>query len=735
VSPAASPAERDLRVLLYGQINMNLIDGSSVWLASVAQMLTTLPGVEVTLLLRYPAERELLTAPLAAHPRIELAPAPTGPDGAPLSPRQAVDELERLDSERPFDVVLLRGTEVAERAASQGAFAGRLWVYYLPPHDFVPGTQLDHLRLLGEGCARILCQTEPIRALAEAAIPEHAEKLILLPPMIPGPGPDEIDAAGSPERSEEEPFRMIYAGKIAPEYYFLEMVEILGRLRVTRPEAELAVIGDKVHDPPENPAFRPAAEAALSGTEGLVWLGGVPRERVAELLAEADVALSIRHPEMARSRELSTKVLEYGAAGCAVLLNRTPLYEALLGADYPLFATDPGEALAALDRAAGDPALRKRAAAACAAATERHTFERVAAGLERYLRAHAPAASAGDGPRLLFAGHDLKFLAQIPGHTRAAGAEVREDPWQAHDRHSVRNSRRMLRWAQVVMCEWCLGNAVWYSEHLAPEQRLVIRYHRMERETDYPERVRIERVDHVAFVGRHLLEEAAERFSWPEQKLRVVPNSVDVGALRRDKLPGSEFNLAVLGFVPARKRLDRALDVLEVLRARDRRYRLIVKGRPPWDYDWIMRREEERVHYALLYGRLERSPLLRDAVSFEQFSPNVPAFLRKVGILLSTADHEGHQVALAEAMASGCLPVVLDRAGAREQYGERWVHDSPTEAAASVLALAESGALGAEQRRAAEYAERWSVERIMPLWDELLGLAAAPDRVADGVPA
>ena len=165
------------------------------------------------------------------------------------------------------------------------------------------------------------------------------------------------------------------------------------------------------------------------------------------------------------------------------------------------------------------------------------------------------------------------------------------------------------------------------------------------------------------------------------------------------------------------------------MRAHDPRYRLIVKGRPPWDYSWIMRREEERLHFEAVYHRLERTPLLRGSVSFEEFSPNVPAFLRKVGIILSTADHEGHQVALAEGMASGCLPVVIDRPGAREQYGDDWVHETPERAAQSILRLAGDGELPAEQRRAAEYAERWSVERIMPLWDAALGLSGAS---ADG---
>jgi glycosyltransferase involved in cell wall biosynthesis len=418
-------------------------------------------------------------------------------------------------------------------------------------------------------------------------------------------------------------------------------------------------------------------------------------------------------------------VLEYGAAGCAVLLNRTPLYEDLLGPDYPLFANDPDAALAALLRARDDPGLREQAAARCEAAARAFTFERVAIDLEPHLRrvagggSMAPAFS--ERSRLVFAGHDFKFLAQIEDHARAAGAEVREDRWAGHNEPSA-ETPELLEWAEVALCEWCLGNAVTYSRGVRDDQRLVIRFHRVERTTEYPAMVEIDRVDRVVFVGPHLREEAIQRYSWPEEKLIVVPNAVDVGVLRREKLPESSFNLGMVGFVPAIKRLDRALDLVELLRARDPRFRLIVKGQPPWALPWIRKRDDERRFFQQAYGRIESAPLLRGAVSFEDHGPNIPAFLRKVGIILSTSDWEGHQVALAEGMASGCVPVIIDRPGAREQYPDRWIHDSPEQAAAAILGLLDGGELDAEQARAAEFAERWSVEKIMPLWDDVLGL-------------
>ncbi|HEX3294398.1 MAG TPA: glycosyltransferase family 4 protein [Solirubrobacterales bacterium] len=362
-----------IRFGLYAEVNMNLIDGSSVWVQSVSQTLTQIEGVEVTLLLRAPAQRDVLTAPLRANPRIELvSPEEVGHE-RPLEVGEALDALERLDGERGFDHVFLRGAGISAQAARRQSFPGRLWSYYLTPHDFQPGQEIDQLRLIAPASERVLCQTEPIRELATAAVPEQAEKLTLLPPMIPS-------VAKRARRPKGGELKLVYAGKFAPEYYFLEIIDTFRRLRRTHPDAELHLIGDKIHNPPADPGFKPAVQAALEETENVVWHGGVARTEVDKLLREADVALSVRHPMM--DKELATKVLEYGAAGCAVLLNRTALYEQLLGADYPLFATDPGEILAVLKQTAKNSDLRDEAADRCAEAAREYTFKRVAEQLE-----------------------------------------------------------------------------------------------------------------------------------------------------------------------------------------------------------------------------------------------------------------------------------------------------------------------------------------------------------------
>jgi glycosyltransferase involved in cell wall biosynthesis len=716
-----------LRIAVYGEINMNLIDGSSVWLQSLAQTLTCVDDTEVTVLLSFPEEREVLINQLRSSARIEVVePRDIGHVG-PLDASQALSGLERLDLDRRFDLLLLRGSRICEEACERPALAGRLWLYFLPSYAGRAEETAARLRTMAPRADRILCQTEALRESAADVIPNHVEKLILLPPMIPPP------PAGRPSRSSQGPLRLIYAGKFAPEYQFLEMVSLFESLRRELPESRFDVVGDKIHDPPADPGFKAAAEEALAKTENLVWHGGVSRSETQELLRAADVALSVRHPAMLHSRELSTKVLESGAAGCAVVLSRTPIYEQLLGADYPLFVREPVDALDALLRLGHEPGLRSAAAERCERASRQYSFERVAAGLEPHLRQRRKRARHSSTAKLVIAGHDLRFVGPVRSALDPLGISVREDVWEAHTKHSVSESRSLLGWADVVLCEWCLGNAVWYSRNAEPEMRLVIRLHRVENESEYPAEVDSDRVDAWVFVAEHIMDEAVRRFALPTDKVRVIPNLVELGRFGSQKLPGATFNLGMVGFVDSRKRLDLALDVVERLRAADPRFRLIVKGKPPWEFPWVWQREEERRYYERVYKRMARSPLLREAVTFDPFGPDVPAFLDKVRFLVSTSDSEGDQVAVAEAAASGAIPVVLERPGAAEQYPPSWVHDSPDAAAGAILDVVYGHRIEAESSRALEFAKgRWSHQNVAPLWAEALGLSVerAPEPAA-----
>lgn len=727
------------RVAVYGEIDPNLVDGSSVWLQSICQVLASLDGVEVTLLLRRPLqpERRFLLEALEVDDAIEVV---DGGEQRLLAPAEALDLLGELDRERgPFDLVVLRGQAVLSEAAGRAGFDGRLWPYAMTGRGMPDAT----LRALAARSHRLLCQTDAVAEELREIAPEAGGSVLVLPPMIPDAGPlsrrDGLGAEGSP-------LRLVYSGKVAPEYCWLETVEAFGALRAAQPGAELHVLGDKVHRPPDQPEFHEGATRALRETEGLRWHGAVPRPTVPDLLAECHLALSIREPGVEAAREISTKVLEYGAAGLPVVLNRAPAYERLLGNDYPFFIDDPAEAGSVLTGPALDPELRAAAASACHAASRDFTFSSVAARLADHLpqpaQSSTPTPSTnGSSPdatsttRVLVAGHDLKFLNPIREAIAATGNTIAEDVWLSHTEHNEAASRLALEQADVILCEWCLGNAVWYSRNKRPDQRLVVRLHRMEIYTDYPKEVDIGNVHRVVCVSKHIADEAIERFGWDPEKLLVIPNSIDVERFRLSKPEEARYTLAMVGYVPQRKRLDLALDVIESLRRRDQRFRLLLVGHPPSGFGWVVRRPDEVDFFRRCYSRIQASDELRGGVTFLPFTENLPPIFQQAGLVLSTSDSEGHQVALAEGAASGAVPVIIDRPGARDQYPSRWVHPSVDKAVDAVLDL------GADEWRsegtlAVDHAADWLPRSILPRWMETLepeGQSLAGAREGDGV--
>ena len=709
---------RPIRIALYGDVNLNIIDGSAIWLVSLAETLHAGPRVDLTVLLKAPEQRSSVTAPL--H-RLEKARLVTAPGAAgPLKPAQALDALESLDAEQRFDLFVVRGYALSREAARRPKLRGRLWTYLtdIPQQAWAATAEdLDALTRIAEASDRLLCQTEELRSHLEGLVAAASGKTILLPPMIP---PEFMDERG---RDLGSPPKLFYAGKFAPLWGFLETVEQFRRLRSEIPDVELHVAGDKVHNPPEEPGYAPAVRAALEDTEGLVWHGGVTRDQVRQLLGQVDFALSVRHVDLNASLELSTKILEYGAAGVPVILNRNPMHVDLYGANYPLFI-DAFEDLAGVVRTAvADPDVWRGARTVSRDVARKFTFPEIAARLAPHLERtvpDVPVTSARRRPRVVVAGHDLKFFAGLETHLLRAGADVRRDQWDGHDRHDETASKKLCEWADVVVAEWCLGNAVWYARHRQDDQRLLVRFHLQERDTEFPRELDLDAVERMVFVGEELRRDAHERFGWPLHKLAVVPNTVDTLAFDRPKLPEARYHVGMLGYLPHRKRLDRALDVLEALRRNDDRFRLFVAGPFPWETPWVWGRIVEREYYREQFRRIRRSRRLYEGVNFDGRCGNVPSWMRKIGHVLSVSDFESFHLAPAEGMASRAVPALVRWDGVAALYPDRWIHDSTESMAERVAATAADGWL-AEGQAARDYIEeRYSFDRVAQAWTKLV---------------
>ncbi|MHB9857860.1 glycosyltransferase [Streptomyces sp. YIM S03343] len=721
------------RALVYGDVDLNLIDGSAVWAQSTVQALSA-AGCRTRLVLKSPVLTGRLTDPLTRLPGVTLVrPAEerlvTGQGDRPLSPAQASALLARLDADDPCDLLVLRGRRLVTRVAADGAFDGRIWAY-LTDIPQSPAAMTEDARAelasIALASSRLLCQTEELRSFLETWVPEACGRCLLCPPAVPEPG------FPVPEHeTPHDPLRLVYTGKFAPLWNTLPMTRLPALLAERGVRAQLHTVGDKIHDDPADPDFEPAMTRALQGgAPGVHHHGGQSREEAMRIAADCDLGLGWRDPRLDASLELSTKVLEFGALGLPVLLNRTPAHEALLGPDYPLYVAGRAElsdAVEALATAAHDPQARRTAADRCREAAARHTLKAAAARwrthLDQALPPAPPALTGRSRPlRVGVAGHDLKFLTRLIDHfSTLPGLDIRLDTWSALARHDPVESRALAEWADVVVVEWCGPAAVWYSRHKRHGSRLVVRLHRFELDADWPRQVEIDAVDQVVCVSPYYRRRALAVTGWPEDKVVVVPNWVDADQLDRPKAPGARFRLGMIGIAPSRKRLDLGLDALEALRADDRRWQLSVKSKPPWEYWWIWNKPEERAHYDSVLHRIQTSPLLAGAVVFDSFGPDVASWLRRIGHVLSTSDDESFHLAPAEGMASSAVPALLPWPGADEIYDSRWIHPTPQAMAEAIAPLADedrwrqAGELSRTQAR-----EAFALEKVAGTWTALL---------------
>lgn len=698
------------RVVVYGDVDLNYIDGSSVWLVSLCAVLESLAWLDVELILKAPIHRAVLTSALGARVRVHEPSSLRSPD-------EAIRTIVEVDASDPVDAVIVRGRRFSLKALEEPRIASKVWAYLTDvPQDVATlvSPAGDELREILSGCARVLCQTEDMRAWFASIAPDYDSKLLLLPPMVPDdafrPHPRPWAADG---------LKLLYAGKFAPGWGFVEMVAQVASLRSRGMDVSLLVAGDKIHDPPEDPDFAPAIRAALAA-DFVDWRGGVERAEVFRLLDEVDLALSVRDSSLDESREISTKLLEYSAGGVPVVANRTRAHAELFGDDYPLLVDDFSGIAAVVDSIIAAPELFDWAAKRVRDVAAGYSYQKAAEGVAPALEETPPARWIGEsGPRLLVAGHDLKFIASLIDDWRIEGYRVEVDKWLGSNRHDPEMSLEMLSRADVVMCEWMLGNADFYARNAPADVPVIVRLHRVEVTTEWPLKVPTDSIEAVVAVSDHMKGELVQAFGFPDWKVTVIPNSVDWVAYRRPKLEGAPFTLGMLGYLPRLKRLDRAIELLIRLRSVDSRYRLVVKGRRPEELNWVWNSPEERSYFEDLRARIREDPDLAQAVVFEGAGADTPSWFRKIGYILSPSDLESFHLALAEGMASGAVPVVWEREGAAEIAGETWIR-STTDAAAEWILENQSRWEDSSREASMLVWDRYRTSRVREKWDGLM---------------
>ncbi|WP_427018378.1 glycosyltransferase [Pseudarthrobacter sp. P1] len=716
----SDPRAGTRKILLYGDVNLNIIDGSAIWLLSMAETLSRTNST-VTVLLKAAVERPGTMERIAHLENVHIVdPWAERDDSTPgeLTARLAAQRMAALDSEQDFDVVISRGFAVSTHVANSARLGPKSWLYITDiPHPIskLGHKKLQDIRKMAARAHRMFAQTPDARAYLESIAPEACGKTLLLNPMVP----DEYFHPARPVGGSAG-LRLAYSGKFAQSWRTLEMCGLPEQLEAAGLRATLTMIGDKFQEDPKSPDWAGTMREAIV-SDSIRWLGGLSRDAAAGVLAHQDVALSWRSGSMNDSFEISTKVLEAAAMGIPPLLNRTAAHERLLGADYPLFIDDdsPESVVGVL---AGLGTVTEELRARVSHAVAEYSVTASAQRLEGHFQCtevdYALIPRRRKPTRVLLAGHDFKFAGELVDLLmQRADIELKFDRWPTLHTHNVKESEALLEWADVIVCEWAGPNAVWYSNNKRRRQKLIVRLHMFELNGLWLPAIDTTEIDTLVCVSDLYVERVRAVEGWESVNIKVIPNAVDAGDLARPKLDGSEFRLGMVGIVPIRKRLDRAVDLMEQLLELDERYTLHVRGRMPWEYDYEWKKPFQREAYTELFARIGADERLRNAIVFEPFGADMGSWLRKIGFVLSPSSDESFHLAPAEGMASGAVPVFWPRPGVEGIFGSRWLVQDTNDGANTVFKLSNDAAgMRHEVDAARDYAARFDTAAVAPQW-------------------
>jgi len=669
----STPVER--RVLLYGDGNINIIDGSTIWLVSMAQVLAR-TNSHVTLLLKARIISRKMLEPLVGLDNVTIVDPFEGlgdavPPSKLLSVKEVAHRVVELDRAHRFDKIISRGFAISNELARTREFDGRFWPYVidLPEPGAEPTReQLRDLEEISLASERMLVQTEDSRSYMEYRVPASVGKCVVINPMIPdGLGP-------LPGRSARPAGRLqgVYAGKFAEGWMTLELCDVPRLLAERGVRLSLSMIGDKIMQSKRVPSWRRRMTTAVKSSPGVEWAGGLSRDDAMAYSKTADIGFSWRAQELDSTHELSTKVLEYCAMGVAPVVNRIAAHVELLGEDYPLFVDASIESvLDAVERVARDPDLLEDARKKAMEAIDRYRMANTVERIHAALRATEvrPSVRLAGGRPLLLVGSDLAASRGTHTVLRQCAGEVRVAQWDPTLTGQEEPRLGELSEAGTVVIEDAAPFLPWATRRKVDGQRLIA--HVRDLRTDEPalRDALLEEIDAFVFQAEPDLAAFAAAFDVPVERLHHAPLPVDTAYVDRPGLPGRQYRVGVLDLSPSVARPDAAVMALRDLLAADEQFSLHIRDRLPWEADDHLADQIERVYYQTLVADLVATPEVAARVAFERPDADLPTWYRKIGWLLVPRRRGSLDQRVVEAQAAGVVVLTPAEDGAAELYG------------------------------------------------------------------
>lgn len=699
------------KILLYGDLTLNIVDGSSVWLASVAKLLSQDENNVIDILLKDKITNKVLANELIYRDNISLVEANEFSKRATfVDPSNIVKIMTKADEIRDYSCIIVRGFEAVQAIVKDDKLSKKLIPYitnFCHDKEKITPAEKEKLSYIYNRVNQFFVQTVQMGDYLKEVLNISGEKFQILNPMI------FKDSIKTPEKKKKS---IVYAGKIAKEWNILELIEIMDKLYEIDSEITLHMIGDKFNR--DLASRKNEILDKFKSMPNVVFYGSLPKNETTEIINSCELGYSFRSSSVDNdeSLELSSKVLEYCFCSVPLILRKTKMHSDVLGEDYPLYTESVDECIEKILDYFSNSEKYDEFRETLPQKVERFSPENVYKNVY-----HALEKFPSKKMRLLISGHDLKFIKQLfPYFEKEFELIVQEYPEYTH--LNVNESKKLLKRADIIWCEWLLLNAKWYSNHIHSFQKLIIRAHKFEISKQYGNDVNWHNVDKLITVAYYWQEQFIEKFAAPRYKTTVINNFIDVNSYPTEKEEGYKYNIGMIGIVPMLKGFSRAIDILSELKKADPRYKLYVAGKRPEEFSNSWNVPEQRRYYLDVYKRIEESDL-KDSVIYSGWVKTAD-FLKNIGYTLSLSDKtfpESFHIAPFEGMASGGVGLAIYWDGIEYVYPEEVIEKSPSDIAKRIIELNSDDQ---KYRELAQKSREFVADNydISIIWDSISGL-------------
>ena len=379
-------------VLIYADVNINLIDGSAVWLASLTEMLSLDNELNVNVLLKNPLTCDILIHDIIERNNINFIDpweeAEHRGDFRSILNRNNNDYLDNvsaatliqlLDKEENFDKIIIRGPITSYQLCGKESISKKLIIYITNPPAHKGWMESAKLIKMHTSSYLTLCQTEMAKEVFISLLGNNVEleKIDILNPMIPDANfKKKIRVVNKPSIG--------YSGKFSPPYMIEEMFQAFKHIKKISPDSTFEIVGNKFHNKPHVEGFEERVKEGLTSTPGVIWHGGVSRSEANELMSRVMVASGWRDDSFDSTVEISTKVLESAALGIPILMRPAPVQIAVFGEDLPIWVKNEDDFINAYTSLVNDKELYKSTAKKMRQAVKYYSFSQTLHRLKVY---------------------------------------------------------------------------------------------------------------------------------------------------------------------------------------------------------------------------------------------------------------------------------------------------------------------------------------------------------------